>query len=421
MSAQSRLSDYNPQSYRSSTPHASRRATKLSNLPTRIQHVKKFLFIATLAMTSMASIAYSQDAAPKSAPFGKTKSGTAVEMYTLSNGKLTAKVMTYGATLVELQVPDKNGKMADVVLGWDNVAGYESADNQYFGCTTGRVCNRIAKGKFSLEGKDYKLAINNEPNHLHGGVEKSLDKVVWAARPFTNKQGQGVEFSYTSPDGEEGYPGKLDVKVTYLLPNDLSSLRLTYSATTDKATPVNLTNHAYFNLAGAGSETILKHRLRIVADAYTPCDDTLIPTGEIKSVEGTVMDLRKPTQIGAGIAELVKTAALGYDHNFVLNPPEAGKEMRLAAVLADPSSGRQMRVMTSEPGIQFYSGNFLKGQVGKGGKTYAHQSACCLETQHFPDSVNQSKFPSTILKPGDTFTSQTVYQFGLIPDAAKNK
>lgn len=421
MSAQSRLSDYNPQSYRSSTPHASRRATKLSNLPTRIQHVKKFLFIATLAMTSMASIAYSQDAAPKSAPFGKTKSGTAVEMYTLSNGKLTAKVMTYGATLVELQVPDKNGKMADVVLGWDNVAGYESADNQYFGCTTGRVCNRIAKGKFSLEGKDYKLAINNEPNHLHGGAEKSLDKVVWAARPFTNKQGQGVEFSYTSPDGEEGYPGKLDVKVTYLLPNDLSSLRLTYSATTDKATPVNLTNHAYFNLAGAGSETILKHRLRIVADAYTPCDDTLIPTGEIKSVEGTVMDLRKPTQIGAGIAELVKTAALGYDHNFVLNPPEAGKEMRLAAVLADPSSGRQMRVMTSEPGIQFYSGNFLKGQVGKGGKTYAHQSACCLETQHFPDSVNQSKFPSTILKPGDTFTSQTVYQFGLIPDAAKNK
>jgi aldose 1-epimerase len=383
--------------------------------------VKKFLFIATLAMTSMASIAYSQDAAPKSAPFGKTKSGTAVEMYTLSNGKLTAKVMTYGATLVELQVPDKNGKMADVVLGWDNVAGYESADNQYFGCTTGRVCNRIAKGKFSLEGKDYKLAINNEPNHLHGGAEKSLDKVVWAARPFTNKQGQGVEFSYTSPDGEEGYPGKLDVKVTYLLPNDLSSLRLTYSATTDKATPVNLTNHAYFNLAGAGSETILKHRLRIVADAYTPCDDTLIPTGEIKSVEGTVMDLRKPTQIGAGIAELVKTAALGYDHNFVLNPPEAGKEMRLAAVLADPSSGRQMRVMTSEPGIQFYSGNFLKGQVGKGGKTYAHQSACCLETQHFPDSVNQSKFPSTILKPGDTFTSQTVYQFGLIPDAAKNK
>ena len=372
-------------------------------------------------MTSMASIAYSQDAAPKSAPFGKTKSGTAVEMYTLSNGKLTAKVMTYGATLVELQVPDKNGKMADVVLGWDNVAGYESADNQYFGCTTGRVCNRIAKGKFSLEGKDYKLAINNEPNHLHGGAEKSLDKVVWAARPFTNKQGQGVEFSYTSPDGEEGYPGKLDVKVTYLLPNDLSSLRLTYSATTDKATPVNLTNHAYFNLAGAGSETILKHRLRIVADAYTPCDDTLIPTGEIKSVEGTVMDLRKPTQIGAGIAELVKTAALGYDHNFVLNPPEAGKEMRLAAVLADPSSGRQMRVMTSEPGIQFYSGNFLKGQVGKGGKTYAHQSACCLETQHFPDSVNQSKFPSTILKPGDTFTSQTVYQFGLIPDAAKNK
>jgi aldose 1-epimerase len=383
--------------------------------------VKKILLIATLAMTTMASFANSQEATPKSASFGKTKSGTAVEMYTLSNGKLTAKVMTYGATLVELQVPDKDGKMADVVLGWDSVAGYESADNQYFGCTTGRVCNRIARGKFSLEGIEYKLAINNEPNHLHGGVEKSLDKVVWAARPFTNQQGQGVEFSYSSPDGEEGYPGKLDIKVTYLLPNDVSSLRLNYTATTDKATPVNLTNHSYFNLAGAGSDTVLKHRLRIVADNYTPADDTLIPTGEIKSVEGSVLDLRKPTEIGAGIADLVKTPALGYDHNYVLNPPEAGREMRLAAVLSDSSSGRQMRVMTSQPGIQFYSGNFLKGQVGKGGKTYAHQSACCLETQHFPDSVHQSKFPSTILKPGDTFKSQTIYQFGLIPDASKNK
>ena len=384
--------------------------------------MKKILLIAsTLAMTTMASLANSQEATPKAAPFGKTKSGTAVEMYTLSNGKLTAKVMTYGATLVELQAPDKDGKMADVVLGWDSVAGYESADNQYFGCTTGRVCNRIAKGKFSLDGKEYKLAINNEPNHLHGGVEKSLDKVVWSARPFTNRQGQGVEFSYTSPDGEEGYPGKVEVKVTYLLPNEVSNLRLNYTATTDKATPINLTNHSYFNLAGAGSPTILKHRLRILADNYTPADETLIPTGEIKSVEGTVLDLRKPTEIGAGIADLVKTAALGYDHNYVLNPPEAGREMRLAAVLSDPSSGRQMRVMTSQPGIQFYSGNFLKGQVGKGGKTYAHQSACCLETQHFPDSVNQSKFPSTILKLGDTFNSQTIYQFGLIPDASKNK
>jgi aldose 1-epimerase len=356
---------------------------------------------------------------PSSQPFGKTKSGEAVEIFTLSNSKIIAKVSTYGATLVELHAPDKDGKLADVILGWDSVEGYESADNQYFGCTTGRVCNRIAKGKFSLDGKEYTLAVNNEPNHLHGGVDRALSKVVWKARPFANDRGQGVEFKYSSPDGEEGYPGKLDVSVTYFVPTENPALRITYSATTDKATPVNLTNHAYFNLAGAGNETVLKHNLRINADKYTPVDSTLIPTGEIKSVEGTLLDFRKPTRIGDRIEELVKTPTLGYDHNYVLNAPEEGKPMRLAAVLSDPTSKRQLRIMTTEPGVQFYSGNFLMGQTGKGGKTYPHQSACCLETQHFPDAINQKNFPTTVLKPGDKFSSQTVLQFSVVGQQAK--
>ncbi len=353
--------------------------------------------------------------APPAVSFGKTKTGQTVEMYTLTNGNgLTAKVMTRGATLVELHVPDKDGKPADVVLGFDDVAGYEGEGNQYFGCIAGRVCNRIAKGKFHLDGKDYTLAINNAPNHLHGGTELSLDKVVWKARPFENERGQGVTFAYTSPDGEEGYPGKLDVKVTYLVPKNVNNLSIRYEATTDKATPVNLTNHAYFNLAGHGSETIFNHTLRLNADKYTPVDDTLIPTGEITEVAGTPLDFRKPKKIGKEIAALVSTAALGYDHNFVLNPAEAGKPLRLAAALTDTASGRTLRIMTTEPGIQFYSGNFLMGQTGKGGKTYPHQSACCLETQHYPDSVNQSAFPNTVLKPGEKFTSQTIFSFSTV-------
>lgn len=351
---------------------------------------------------------------PKSESFGKTKDGHAVELYTLASDQgLVAKVMTRGATLVQLHVPDREGRPADVILGFDNVAGYESEDNQYFGCTTGRVCNRIAKGRFTLDGKEYTLAINNEPNHLHGGVESSFDKVVWKAQPFSNDKGQGVRFTYRSADGEEGYPGNLDVEVTYFLPNDANRLVISYKATTDRATPVNITNHAYFNLAGAGSATVLEHTLRLNADQYTPTDDTLIPTGKIASVEGTELDFRKPTVIGKRIDPLTSTGALGYDHNFVLNPAEPGQNMRLAAVLRENSSGRTLRIMTSEPAIQFYSGNFLKGQKGKEGKTYAHRSALCLETQHFPDSVNQANFPSTILKPGETYESRTSYTFGV--------
>lgn len=367
------------------------------------------LFVAPLCAQNDAETDH-QKPTPES--FGKTKDGKEVELYTLrSKSGLIAKVMTRGATLVQLHVPDSDGKTADVILGFDDVSGYESEDNQYFGCTTGRVCNRIAKGKFSLDGASYTLAINNEPNHLHGGVERSLDKVVWKARPFADKRGTGVAFRYSSPDGEEGYPGKLDVVVRYFVPADANRLSITYTATTDRSTPVNLTNHAYFNLGGEGSDTVLDHRLVLNAEQYTPVDDTLIPTGEIKSVDGTVLDFRKPVRIGKRIEELTDTAALGYDHNFVLGEIPDGKKFRQAARLIDPKSGRKLNIVTTEPGIQFYSGNFLKGQKGKGGKTYAHRSAVCLETQHFPDSVNQPKFPSVILKPDAEFKSQTILSF----------
>jgi aldose 1-epimerase len=367
-------------------------------------------------MTSVVS-----GAEPVSEPFGTTKDGQAVELYTLKNNTgLVAKVMTRGATLVQLHVPDKDGKAADVILGFDDVTGYESEDNQYFGCTTGRVCNRIAKGKFTLEGKEYTLAINNEPNHLHGGLDKSLDKLVWKATPYSNEKGQGVKFTVTSPDGDEGYPGTLEITVSYYVPNDTNSISISYTATTDKATPVNLTNHAYFNLAGEGSETVLNHSLRINADNYTVSDDTMIPTGEIAPVEGTDLDFRKRIVIGKRIESIGKTAAIGYDHNFVLNPREEGKTMTLAAIVVEKESGRRMRVMTTEPGIQFYSGNFLKGQKGKGGKIYAHRSALCLETQHYPDSVNHENFPTTILKPGEKYESKTTYAFEIEkPEPAK--
>lgn len=366
--------------------------------------------VPVVAFCVLSSFALGQK--PESESFGKTKDGTAVEVYTLKSSKgLVAKIMTRGATLTELHVPDKNGKIADCILGWDDVAGYESEDNQYFGCTTGRVCNRIAKGKFTLEGKEYSLAINNEPNHLHGGAEKSLDKVVWKAKAWGGEKASGVTFTYTSPDGEEGYPGNLTVSVTYSVPRDKNNLAISYKATTDKATPINLTNHAYFNLSGAGSKTVLNHALRINAEAFTPTDETLIPTGKIESVEGTDLDFRKFTRIAKSVKNFDEKPELGYDHNFVLKPKPEGKKLGFAAALRDAKSGRQMRIMTTEPGIQFYSGNFLKGQKGKDGKAYAHRSALCLETQHYPDSINQESFPSTVLKPGEEYASQTIYQF----------
>lgn len=341
------------------------------------------------------------------AVFGKTAEGTEVEAYTLtSKGGVKARVMTLGATLTELLVPDKAGKTVNVVLGFDDVAGYESDRNQHFGCTTGRVANRIAKGRFTLDGKEYKLAINNGPNHLHGGTKRSLAKVLWKAESLTKNDLAGVRFTYTSPDGEEGYPGKLDVTVTYTL-SDKNELGIEYQAVTDKATPVNLTNHTYFNLAGAGANTVLDHELTVAAIRYTPVDDTLIPTGKIASVAGTPLDFTRPTRLGARIEELVKTATLGYDHNLVLD--KRGQEPTGAVRLRDPGSGRVLTVLTTHPGIQVYSGNFLKGQQGKDGKTYKPRSALCLETQHFPDSVNQPDFPSVILRPGQTYRHTTIF------------
>jgi aldose 1-epimerase len=344
----------------------------------------------------------------KVSEFGKTADGTPVEEFTLTNSTgATVKLISRGATLKEWLVPDKNGEVADVVFGFDDVAGYESPANGYFGCTAGRVANRIAKGKFTLDGKDYTLATNDAPNALHGGEKRSLDKVVWQGKPFKSDDGEGVVFTYSSPDGEEGYPGKLDMQVTYTL-NDKNELRIDYSATTDQATPVNLTNHAYFNLAGAGSPTINDHELTLTADRYTPVDDTLIPTGELASVEGTPFDFRQPHAIGERVDQLGTGTGAGYDHNFVLNNQDG--DLAVAAKVRDPKSGRVLTVSTTEPGIQFYGGNFLEGAAGKGGKKYAYRSGFCLETQHYPDSVNQENFPPIVLRPGEKYTHTCIYQ-----------
>ena len=290
------------------------------------------------------------------------------------------------------------------------MAGYQSDKNQYFGCTVGRVANRIAKGKFTLEGKEYKLAINNEPNHLHGGAKKSLDKVVWKARiqPTVTNSGM-IVFSYTSPDGEEGYPGSLTVEVSYYLSNTENRLAIAYTATTDKATPVNLTNHSYFNLAGAGADTVLDHELKLEANEYVPVDKTLIPTGKLESVKGTIFDFTKMTRIGERSEKLYDTGAKGYDHCYVLTKRE--KMPTLAAKLHDPKSGRMLTVSTNQPGVQLYTGNFLFGQKGKDGKEYKQRSAVCLETGGLPDAVNQPTFPTIVLRPGEEYRHTCVYAF----------
>jgi aldose 1-epimerase len=306
-------------------------------------------------------------------------------------------------------VPDRSGKPGNIVLGFDRLEPY-LAGVPYFGSTIGRVGNRIAKGTFRLNGKTYKLATNNGPNHLHGGL-KGFDKVVWKAEVAA--AGATVRFSYHSPDGEEGYPGNLDVAVAYTL-TDANELHLDYTATTDKATPVNLTNHSYFNLAGEGSGGILDHVLAIYADQLTPVDDTLIPTGKLAAVKGTVFDFTTPTAIGARIAKVPIAPPVGYDHNYVLRPRGnmAGSGLTLAARVTEPTSGRVMEVRTTEPGIQFYSGNFLDGTIkNRKGVPYEKHAAFCLETQHYPDSVNHPNFPSTILEPGRTYRTTTVYAF----------
>jgi aldose 1-epimerase len=341
-------------------------------------------------------------ATTQKSPFGALPDGTPADLYTLTNAQgLVAKVTSYGTILTELLVPDRKGQLGDIVLGFDNLAQYLKG-HPYFGCTVGRVANRIAKGQFTLDGKTYKLAINNGPNHLHGGL-KGFDKVVWKAEP---QAGAAVEFSYTSAAGEENYPGKVDVTVTMAL-TDANEFSIDYVATADQPTPVNLTNHSYFNLAGAGD--MLSHELMIAADAYTPSDDTLIPTGEIKPVKGTPLDFTSSQVVGSRFAQ-IGTKPAGYDHNFVLR--RGGGKLALAARVVEPQSGRVMEVHTTTPGVQLYTANWLDGSLtGKRGIVYRQYSGLCLETQHFPDSVNHSNFPSVILRPGQTYRQTTVFQF----------
>jgi len=335
--------------------------------------------------------------------WGKSQDGHFVKLYTLKNSRgVTAKISSYGALLTELWAPDRNGMPGNIVLGFDNLAQYEKG-HPYFGATVGRVGNRIAKGRFTLDGKEYQLAVNNGPNHLHGGL-KGFDKVVWESNIVRNtSQEVAVQFSYLSADGEEGYPGNFFAKVTYSL-NNRNELRIDYEATTDKATPVNLTNHSYFNLAGSGD--VLGQELYLAADYYTPTDDNLIPTGQIASVKGTALDFTKTTPIGARIEQL-KTFPGGYDHNLVLR--RTGDGIELAARAREPKSGRVLEILTTEPGVQLYSAIHLDGSLtGVGGVIYNQFGAFCLETQHFPDSINHPEFPSAVLRPGKTFNSSTI-------------
>jgi aldose 1-epimerase len=365
-----------------------------------------------LGMTLLPTAPGGQTTAPrpqlKKQFYGKTPDGQVVELYTLTSAKgVEVAITNYGGVIVWLKTPDRKGALADVVHGYDTLEGYLK-DTAYFGGIIGRYGNRIARGRFTLEGAGYTLARNNGENHLHGGI-RGFDKVVWAAKDVSTAAGAALQLNYRSRDGEEGYPGNLAVQVTYTL-TDENDLRIEYSATTDKATVVNLTNHSYFNLAGQGD--ILGHQLKLNAGRYTPVDQGLIPTGELPSVAGTPFDFRKATAIGQRINDKHEQIAfgLGYDHNWVLD--SAGGRLAEAAELYDPGSGRVLRVFTTEPGIQFYSGNFLDGKIkGKQGRVYTHRSGLCLETQHFPDSPNQPKFPSTVLKPGARYHSVTELRF----------
>ncbi len=342
--------------------------------------------------------------------FGKTGDGRPVDLYTLTNSQgLEVRATNYGGIIVSLRVPDKSGKLDDVVLGHDKLDGY-LVNPPYFGVIVGRYANRIGNATFTLDGVKYTLAKNDGANSLHGGVN-GFNKQVWEAKSFKSGKGVGVAFHYLSKDGEEGYSGNLKVKVTYTL-TDENQLVVDYEATTDKATPLNLSQHSYFNLAGEGSGDILGHHLRLNADRFTPVDKTLIPTGELRAVKGTPFDFTQPTAIGARINENDEQLVVGrgYDHNFVINRKDDG--LTIAAQVHEPTSGRVLEVFTTEPGVQFYSGNFLDGTItGKQGHVYKLRNGFCLETQHFPDSPNHPDFPSTILRPGKTFHSQTIFKF----------
>jgi len=347
--------------------------------------------------------------------FGKTSDGQEIELFTLSNSHgMQVSISTYGGVLASIKVPDRSGKIGDVVLGYDDVAGYE-ADKANFGATIGRYGNRIAKGKFTLDGRQYQLPINDGPNTLHGGI-KGFNKRVFTAKEVPSKLGQALELDYLCKDGEEGFPGNLSVQVIFTLLAESNELKIDYSATTDKDTVLNLTNHSYFALAGEGNEGMLDEELTLNARQFTPVDSNLIPTGELRNVSGTPFDFTQPTVIAKRIDqssdEQIKFGR-GYDHNWVL---EGGVKASpaFAARVRDLKTGRVLEILTTEPGVQFYTGNFLDGTVhGKGGKIYAHRSALCLETQHYPDSPNHPNFPSAELKPGQTFRSTTLFRFSV--------
>jgi len=341
-------------------------------------------------------------------PFGQTKDGTPVSLYILSNSSgMEAGICNYGGLVIFLKVPDRNGRFRDVVLGYDDLADYIK-DSPYFGAMIGRYGNRIAKGKFTLDGQEYTLATNNGPNALHGGLQ-GFDKVVWEPRLRATPEGPSLELRYTSKDGEEGYPGNLSVTAVYTLTKD-NGLKLEYSATTDKDTVVNLTQHSYFNLAGKGD--ILNHVVMIPADKFTPVDSTLIPTGELRPVEGTPFDFRTPTAIGARIGQDDQQLKFGngYDHNWVINKPLG--QFGLMARVYETTTGRVLEVWSTEPGLQFYSGNFLDGKnKGKGGWVYQFRNGFCMEPQHYPDSPNQPDFPSVVLKPGQVYHNTIIFKF----------
>ncbi|MFN5423221.1 MAG: aldose epimerase family protein [bacterium] len=376
--------------------------------------MKRFFAFLQLLIAGLTSCVNSSDnIVPGSPDPERTKAFTdtigekTVGLYALTNKNgMTVEFTNYGATIVSIVVPDKAGNFQDVTLGYDNIEGYYNG-NAYFGCVVGRYANRIAKGKFTLEGKEYTLPTNNGANSLHGGVG-SIDKQAWDV-----VQGEGsITFSIVIPDGANGYPGKVDLNVTYTLRDD-NSIVMDYSAVTDKTTHVNVTNHAYFNLSGDPNKTILDHELMINANAYTPVDSTLIPTGELRDVKGSAFDFTAPKAIGKDIASTEEQIVIGkgYDHNYVLNKVDSGLP---SIVVIEKTSGRKLEVFTNEPGVQFYSGNFMDGSQKGRGTAYQFRTGFCLETQHFPDSPNQPAFPSTVLKPGEKYSSQTIYKFSTV-------
>jgi aldose 1-epimerase len=371
---------------------------------------KTNLFRRHCAAVILFAAAIHMNAATKivQADFGRIHE-TPIRIYTLTNQKgIEVRIMNYGGIVVSIKTPDRNGTMADIVLGFDSLAGYTANPSPFFGALVGRYANRIAHARFTLDGVQYKLEDNDHGNTLHGGTH-GLDKAVWAPRQLPDG---GLELTVTSKDGDEGFPGNLKVTVVYHL-TDANELKIDYSATTDKDTVVNLTNHSYFNLKGEGQGDILSHRISINADRFTPVDAGLIPLGDLRPVNGTPFDFRKPAVIGAHIEDNDEQLKLGhgYDHNWVLN--KKGNELSLAARVEEPSSGRVLEVLTTQPGLQFYTGNFLDGTIhGKGGRVYQRRYGFCLETQHFPDSPNHPKFPTTELKPGEEFHNTTIFRFG---------